>query len=143
MLIPVLMSVVFVVLFIVAYKYFRGYYPGSTMVEMDPIADPDSPRLLFFYTTWCPHSQKALGEWRSLKQSLAGKRLGGKRIQFIPMDGESETGAVARYSIDAYPTIVLETTSTTIHYEGQVTSARLHEWLVLQLGPESGELSST
>jgi thiol-disulfide isomerase/thioredoxin len=142
MLIPILMSIAFVVLFIVGYKYFRGFYPGSSLVIMDPIADPDSPRLLFFYTTWCPHSQKALGEWRSLKQALAGKRLGGKRIQFVPYDGDSETGAVARYSVDAYPTVVLETTEATVHYDGPVKAARLREWLIIQLGPESGELAS-
>lgn len=142
MLIPVLMSVAFVVLFIVGYKYFRGFYPGSTMVEYEPIADPDTPRLLFFYTTWCPHSRKALGEWRSLKQALSGKRLGGKQIQFVPLDGDSETGAVARYSVDAYPTIVLETTTTTVHYDGPVKAGQLRDWLITQLGEESGELVS-
>ena len=142
MLVPILLTIAFVLVFIFGYKAIRGFYPGSTMVEYEPIADPDAPRLLFFYTTWCPHSQKAIGEWRSLKQSLAGKRLGGKRIQFVPLDGESETGAVARYSVDAYPTVVLETTDATVHYDGPVKAGRLHEWLIGQLGPESGELSS-
>ncbi len=136
------LSVLFVVLFIVGYKHFRGFYPGSTIIEMPAVRDPDAPRLLFFYTTWCPHSQKALGEWKSLKEMLKGKTLGGKRLQFVPYDGDGEEGAVARYGVDAYPTFILETVDKVVTYEGHAKASRLHSWLIGQLGEETSELTA-
>lgn len=136
------LSVFFVVLFIVAYRHFRGFYPGSTIVEMPAMRDPSAPRLLFFYTTWCPHSQTALAEWRSLKELLKGKTLGGKRLQYVPYDGDAEQGATARYGVDAYPTFILETVDKVITYEGHAKASRLRGWLIGELGEEVGELKT-
>jgi thiol-disulfide isomerase/thioredoxin len=143
--IPVLAAVVFVVVFIGWYRYMRGFYPGSTIVEYSPQADPaipssdpDTPRLLMFYTTWCPHSRKALPEWQSLKTVVRQQKtkFGGKTLQFEAYDGDSDKTEVARYGIDAYPAIVLVTSSGIHHYDAAFKTARIQRWLVDTLGPE-------
>jgi len=96
MLVPIGISVLFVVLFILGYRYLRGFYPGSTVIEEpEGAVDPMAPRLKFFYTTWCPHSQKALGEWKSLKQLIRNEKLkfGGKTIQFEAFERQNTIGS--------------------------------------------------
>ena len=140
-LLPIGMAVVFVIVFIGWYRYMRGFYPGSTVVEYSPNADPaipgsdpDSPRLLFFYTTWCPHSRKALPEWQSLK--TMSRVYGGKTIQFEAFDGDSSKTETARYGIDAYPALVLVSSTSIVHYDAAFKAARIKAWLIDTLGPE-------
>lgn len=136
--IPILVAVVFVVIFIGWYRYMRGFYPGSTIVEYSsdsPSSDPESPTLMFFYTTWCPHSRKALPEWTSLKSM--GRTYGGKTVQFRSLDGDSSKTETARYGIEAYPSLVLITSTSVVHYDGPLKAARVQSWLVRTLGPQS------
>lgn len=140
MIVPILAAIVFGVVFILMYKHFRGYYPGSTVVETPAgVVEEGAPVLKFFYTTWCPHSRKALPEWNSLRDLVnnQGMKFGGQTIQFETYDGDSATTATARYGIDAYPSLVLETTDKIIHYDSPVRADRVRAWLVQTLGPES------
>jgi hypothetical protein len=138
MLLPIGLAVLFFVIFIVSYKYLRGYYPGSTLMKIDPARDPSAPRLIFFYTTWCPHSRKALGEWNSLKTLIREQKtkFGDKTVEFEAIDGESSKTAVARYGIDAYPSLVIDTSTDIIHYDGHFKVASIMDWLVQTLGQE-------
>jgi hypothetical protein len=140
--IPVLTAIVFVGVFIGWYRYMRGFYPGSTIVEYspdvnpnNPSSDPESATLKFFYTTWCPHSRKALPEWKSLKSM--GSVYGGKTLQFETLDGDSSKTETARYGIEAYPCLVLVTSTSVVHYDGHLKAAHVHSWLVRTLGPQS------
>jgi thiol-disulfide isomerase/thioredoxin len=133
--IPILIAIVFVGVFIGWYRYMRGFYPGSTIIEVEATQDPNSPTLKFFYTTWCPHSRKALPEWKSLKSM--GRVYGGKTLQFETLDGDSSKTETARYGIEAYPCLVLVTPTTVVHYDGHLKAAHVHSWLVRTLGPQS------
>lgn len=144
MIVPILAAVVFGVVFILMYKHFRGYYPGSTVVESPTakaasLPEEGAPVLKFFYTTWCPHSRKALPEWNSLRDLVnnQGIKFGGQTLQFETYDGDSSAAATARYGIDAYPSLVLETTDKIIHYDSPIRADRVRAWLVQTLGPES------
>jgi thiol-disulfide isomerase/thioredoxin len=146
MIAPILASIAFVVIFIVAYKYFRGYYPGSTVIEDDPVSSAvptsERPRLKFFYTTWCPHSRAAMPEWNSFKTLLKSQKLtfGGKQLELEAIDGDSAPTTTARYGVDAYPTIVLETVEQVYHYDKKVKVDGIRSWLVQVLGPEGSQL---
>ena len=140
--VAILVAVVFVFVFIGLYRYMRGFYPGSTIVEYspdidpaNPASDPDSARLMFFYTTWCPHSRRALPEWQSLK--TMGRTYGGKTIKFQTLDGDSSKTETAHYGIEAYPSLVLVTSTSVVHYDDQFKAARIQSWLVRTLGPHS------
>ena len=158
-LLPIGIAVVFVVVFIGWYRYMRGFYPGSTIVEYspnaDPVpgadpnvptsdppvrgADPEAPNLLFFYTTWCPHSRNAFPEWQSLKTMVRDQKtkFGGATLQFEAHDGDSSKTETARYGIDAYPALVLITSKGIHHYDAAFKTARIKAWLIDTLGPES------
>ena len=140
--VAILAAVVFVGVFIGWYRYMRGFYPGSTIVEYspdidpaNPASDPESARLMFFYTTWCPHSRKALPEWQSLKGM--GRTYGGKTVHFQTLDGDSSKTQTARYGIEAYPSLVLVTSTSVVHYDEPFKAARIQSWLVRTLGPQS------
>lgn len=133
--VAILAAVVFVFVFIGWYRYMRGFYPGSTIVEVEPDQDPDSPTLMFFYTTWCPHSRRALPEWQSLK--TMGRTYGGKTVRFQTLDGDSSKTQTAHYGIEAYPSLVLVTTTSVVHYDEPFKAARIQSWLVRTLGPQS------
>ena len=117
----------------------RGFYPGSTIVEYSPsadlVSDPETPSLLFFYTTWCPHSRKAFPEWQSLK--TASHVYGGKTIQFKALDGDSSKTETAQYGIEGYPSLVLVTSTSVVHYDASFKAARIQAWLSQTLGPQS------
>ena len=105
------------------------------------VVDADTPRLMFFYTTWCPHSRKALGEWRSLKELAKNHTYGGKQLDFVAVDGDGEPTKLSRYGVEAFPTVVLETSDQIIVYDHRVTAAGLRRWLIQTLGQEDGKLS--
>ncbi len=89
---------------------------------------------------WCPHSRKALGEWRSLKELARTHTYGGKELEFMSVDGEAEPTKLARYGVEAFPTVVLEYSDQIIVYDNRVTSAGLRAWLIQTLGPEGSKL---
>ena len=75
------------------------------------------------------------GSIQSLKTM---KRVyGGKTVDFEAFDGDSSKTETARYGIDAYPALVLVTSSSIVHYEGAFKAARIKTWLINTLGPES------
>lgn len=138
---PILAALAFFVLFVVVYRHFRGFYPSSEFQESSsarsPVPDPDTPRLLFFYTTWCPHSLKAIPEWRSFKEMAQNKTYGGKHLEFDAVDGESAPTKLARYGVEAFPTVVLETSDQIIVYDHAVKAQGVRAWLIQTLGQEA------
>lgn len=147
MLAPILATLVFVGFFVLVYRQLRGFYPSSTIVEdptatMPNVPGEDEAHLLFFYTTWCPHSKTAIPEWNSLKETAEKKTYGGRHMRFRALDGDSAKTALARYGVDAFPSVVLVTQESIVHYEGRVRAQGIHRWLLQTLGPEADELGS-
>ena len=135
---PILAALAFFVLFVLVYRHFRGFYPSSEFQELNPaVVSPDTPRLIFFYALWCPHSRKALTEWKSFQELVRGKTYGGKTLEFESVDGESAPTKLARYGVEAFPTVVLETSDQIIVYDHRVSAKNLRTWLIQTLGQEA------
>jgi thiol-disulfide isomerase/thioredoxin len=110
---------------IFGWKYFKGFYPGSSyIVEDPPVAkngvEPGQAKFMFFYTTWCPWSHKAWPKWRAFKQQLENKprQYGGYTLTLEEVDAEADKGKAALYSVKSYPSFKLTTQDKTFVMQG-------------------------
>jgi len=108
------------ILFIIVWYVWKGYYPASSIIEEEPPItrnglDEGQAKFMFFYTTWCPWSHKAMEKWKSFKQSLENnpQKYGEIQILFEDINCETDKGKAALYNITAYPTFKLATIDKT------------------------------
>jgi thiol-disulfide isomerase/thioredoxin len=102
---------------------------------------PNEARILFFYTDWCGFSQKAMPEWEKLEKALAGDGYFGKtHVTAVKVDAEKDQKTASLYGINAYPTVVLETSTESIDFEKRVTAENLLTFLRRNLGQERESL---
>lgn len=144
MILEIIIGLIIVVISIVGYRSLTGIWPGGRIIVQDP--PPTAPtvntttaKFMFFYTTWCPHSQKAETPWASFKQSLTNvpKTYGGKQITFEEIDADSEKGRAALYQVRQYPTFKLHTTEKVYEMIGKPSPASFRAFLISALGKES------
>lgn len=98
-------------------------------------------RLYMFYTEWCGFSQKALPEWTKLEKKLSNNGYFGKvHVTPIKVDADKEKQLATLYSINAYPTVILETREGLYDFKKRVTYDNLLAFLRTHLGKESESL---
>jgi thiol-disulfide isomerase/thioredoxin len=113
------------------------YPPGARMMQMGGESDDEgseNPKLMFFYTTWCPHCHKAQPVWKSLKG--VKRSYGGKKINFEEIDCDADKGKAAMYKIEGYPTFKLETRDKVYQFKGKPDVPSLRAFLTTALGEE-------
>jgi len=129
-----------VAVFLVAYWAFRGFLPGSRVIEQPLVAPSDldgsTARFRFFYVNWCPYSREALEKIKDLESLLAQLSYGGKRVVVELIDCETQKDECALYKVDAYPTYKLETSVKMFEYVGPASIAAYRAFLVSALGKE-------
>ena len=98
-------------------------------------------RIYLFYTEWCGHSKKAMPEWTKLERKLKAESYFGKtHVTAVRVNCETDKKTAMIYGINAYPTVVLET-STGIHeYNKKVDMPNLIGFLRETLGKERESL---
>lgn len=98
-------------------------------------------RIYFFYTEWCGFSQKALPEWAKLEQTLSkGGYFGKTHVTPVKVDAEQDRKLATLYGINAYPTVVLETSDASYDFDKRVTYQNLMTFLRGRLGQETESL---
>lgn len=68
---------------------------------------PESAKMFYFYTEWCPYCKTARPEWDAIKEKYNDQIINNKKLQLVEIDCESKVNAdlVKNHSIDGYPTI--------------------------------------
>jgi len=143
--IGLVISIVVVVASIWLYNNVTGVMPGAKLVLVPPTSvqpsgvDDAVAKFMFFYTTWCPHSRKAEGPWKSFQQihKNAPRRYGGMSIQFEDVNAETQTGKAALYGINQYPTFKIQTKDSVYEFVGLPTVNNFRAALVNTFGQES------
>lgn len=105
-----------------------------------PVA-PKEARLTIFVTEWCGFSQKAMPEWDALSEHV--KRVGpfgGTTVTLVTVDADKDKATATLYGIDAYPTVVLETSDDTVDFDQRVTKDALLRFLRTHLGQEGDDV---
>jgi len=129
---------------IFGWKYWKGYYPGSSfIIEDPPIAkngtEEGQAKFMFFYTSWCPWSHKAWPKWTSFKQLMQNspQKYGGHQIIFEEIDCEADKSKAALYKINGYPTFKLLTIEKTFVMQGTPDPLTFDVFLKGTLGEKS------
>lgn len=130
-----------VAVFLVAYWAFRGFLPGSRVIEQPLVAPSDldgtTARFRFFYVNWCPYSREALEKIKDLESLLAQLTFGGKKVVVELIDCETQKDECALYKVDAYPTYKLETSVKMFEYVGPASISAYRAFLSSALGKEA------
>lgn len=101
----------------------------------------DEARLYFFYTNWCGWSKKTMPEWEALEQNLQSTPyFGNTKVTPVRVDAEEDKKTAMTYEVDAYPTIMLETSEGLYDYTGKRTSDNILSFLRSTFGKESATL---
>jgi thiol-disulfide isomerase/thioredoxin len=102
---------------------------------------PNEARVIFFYTNWCGHSKKAMPEWEKLEAHLKTSNVfGTTKVTPVRVDAEEDVPTATLYDIEAYPTVLLETSEGIIPYGKRVTSSGVLTFLSNKLGQERSSL---
>ena len=95
-------------------------------------------RLYFFYTEWCGWSQKAMPEWEKLEQDLKQvSRFGKTHVTPVRVNAEEDRETAMLYEIEAFPTIVLETSDGLYSYDKVPKAEGLLAFLEQTLGKKA------
>ena len=128
------------VVFVFVYWAFRGFLPGSRVVEQPLVApnelDTKTAKFKFFYVNWCPYSKEALEKMKELEGLLSQNTYGGKHVVIEFIDCENRKDDCALYKVDAYPTYKLETNSKMFEYVGPANIQTYITFLKSELGKE-------
>jgi thiol-disulfide isomerase/thioredoxin len=102
---------------------------------------PKEARLTMFMTEWCGFSQKAMPEWDALAKHVeTSGPFGDTAVTLVTVDADADVDTATLYGIDAYPSVVLETSETTIEFTQRVTTDNLLRFLRTHLGQERESL---
>jgi hypothetical protein len=129
--------------FVVLYWAFRGFLPGSRVVELPLVApngmDTNSATFKIFHVKWCPYSREAVEKVKQLQAFIDenGYKYGGKTIKIEYVDCESKKSECSTYSVEAYPTYKLETSAKMYEYLGPPDLSTYRTFFVSALGKES------
>lgn len=143
--IGLVIAIVVVVASIWLYKAATGVMPGAKLVLLPPPTtqpsgmEENTAKFMFFYTTWCPHSRKAEGPWKSFQQILKNtpRKYGNMSITFEDVNAESQTGKAALYGITHYPTFKLQTKDSLYEFVGLPTVNNFRQALINTFGQET------
>jgi thiol-disulfide isomerase/thioredoxin len=103
---------------------------------------PNEARLTLFVTEWCGFSQKAMPEWAKLTEHVerTGGYFGTTHVTLVTVDADKDRATATLYGVNAYPTVVLETSEGSYDYAKRVTSENLLSFLRSHLGQEREDL---
>jgi thiol-disulfide isomerase/thioredoxin len=121
-LLPIGLSIIVVSLMIGLYYALRGVMPGARMIITEPPPEDrhtsSTPTFMFFYTTWCPHSQSAQAPWSSFKQYLKDHPMT-NAINFEEIDADAQKDKANLYKVTAYPCFKLKTKNKVYEFIGK------------------------
>jgi len=129
------------ILFVLLYWAFRGFLPGSRVVEQPLVAPTDldgkTAKFKLFHVKWCPYSKDAVDKMKEFEGLLSQYTYGGKRVVVEYIDCEVLKDDCALYKIDAYPTYKLETSIKMFEYVGPASTDAYTVFLESALGKEA------
>ena len=116
---------------VLAYVYWKPWMRPAVVETLEGNAT-----LYFFYTDWCGHSKKAKPEWEKLMAELPAT-YGTTKVVGKAVNCEEDVTTCAAYSVDAYPTIKLETSQGIVDFTQRVTTPSLVGFLTGNLGEKA------
>ncbi len=85
--------------------------------------------LYFFYTTWCPHCNRARLEWDKVKSEWSMKKPEGYTLFFHEIDCDVDETLCTKYKVTQYPTIKLVKDGVVTDFDAKPTLYSLNLFL--------------
>ena len=82
----------------------------------------------FFYVDWCPHCQDAKPEWEKFARKCP-KTIGRLNLRCESINAEQNSEMAKVYSVQSYPTFILETDGMKTEYSGDRNAEAFLEWI--------------
>lgn len=120
------------------YYAVRGVMPAARMIISEPPPEDrhtsSTPTFMFFYTTWCPHSQDAQAPWSSFKQYLKEYTNNPEHSQIYPInfeeiDADAQKDKAVMYKVNAYPCFKLKTKDKVYEFIGKPSTPAFRAFL--------------
>ena len=127
----VAIGVVAVVL-IVGAIYFGQKYLTKKFLNKDEEEDLDEEstcEFIFFYTTWCPYSKKAMEEWTKFSKQWNGTTKDGVTIVMTEIDCDQNEAVANKFDINGYPTIKCVMNGKVTNFDARPTLKSLNLFL--------------
>tara|TARA_B100000963_G_C22559270_1_gene640560 strand:+ start:919 stop:1389 length:471 start_codon:yes stop_codon:yes gene_type:complete len=131
-----ILVLLFCFLIFTAYRiYFKSYVQPKTdnyKANSEYIEDrSEEANLYIFYTTWCPHSKKALDVVKKFENE--NKSFNGKTINYFYIDAEQQEELADKFNVETYPTLYLVINDNKIYYDANVKEPFLKKFLETSL----------
>ena len=86
--------------------------------------------LMFFYTEWCPHSQRGLEVWKEFKSEHDNKVFNKYQVRMHEVDCDKDEERASEYNITGYPTIkLIKSKDDIIEFDAKPEKKALLEFL--------------
>ena len=117
------------------YTAYRIYYKSYVQPKIDNykanseyIEDRNEDANLYvFYTTWCPHSKKALDVIKKFEEENQSYK--GKTINYFYIDAEEQVDMAEKFNVESYPSLYLVINGNKIYYDANVKEPLLKKFL--------------
>lgn len=111
-------------------KVYPKYVENKEFLRKEESKEKGDVDLMLFYTTWCPHSQKAMKEWDAFKNSVVGQKINGYNVHFKSVDCDENEKLSDEFNITGYPTIKLvKSPNEIIEFDAKPTKEALKSFL--------------
>lgn len=102
----------------------REYVPEDASLE-------NYATIYLFHVSWCPHSKKAMPEWKRFKQRMQADVERQNVVSFEEVDGDEDanTSTLKRFNVDAFPLVRMEANNKVYVFEGKITEANLNSFV--------------
>ena len=131
------LTIVFLlIVFLIATYYAYIWYAKSVLKENfeEDLANRNKrvgeAHIYFFHANWCPHCKKAQPEWDKFKSSVDGTTVKNYTVRCVDVDcTEGNDPRIQKYSVNGYPTVIMEKDAKTIHLDSRITQDTLQKFI--------------
>ena len=108
----------------------NSYVENKEYISKENISNDEYAELIFFHTTWCPHSQTAMKEWLKFKEKMNNVTINNYTLIFKEVDCEEDEKMADDFHIEGYPTIKLvKNADEIIEFDATPTLETLEEFV--------------
>jgi thiol-disulfide isomerase/thioredoxin len=129
------LSVIFIIASYYAYKWYaKPVFEEAFEESFEDLANRNERKgeaiVYFFHANWCPHCKKAQPEWNKFKSSVNGTTKKNYEIKCVTVDcTEGNDPRIQKYSVNGYPTVIMEKDAKTINLDSKITNDTLQQFI--------------
>lgn len=110
-------------------KFNPNYVTNNEFVSTDK-KNIQEVNMILFYTTWCPHSKKAMNIWKTFKSEYHSKEINKFKLLVSEVDCDKDESTADKYNITGYPTIkLIKSNDEIVEFDAKPNIENLQEFI--------------